>query len=252
MNRKLLSIFISSLLISDGTNAEDNPKENLQQNNAITFVMEKNIYSFDSPIKVGKIATLDGVNQWIKDYIQSHYPDYQIEETSTYGPYKNYYLKLVSLKNKQGSIVTDKKGDILYIPFDISEYRAIFKKQHPELAKKIEKLGRSIRKNSKDLKKTDMPEGMDYRNPFVLTGKTVKEIKKAQEEIIAKDFSNYQEELRMIWLYENTYIERISLKFENQYVILNFDITAHMKEYLKTHQIKKTKLSEKITQIEKL
>lgn len=218
----------------------------------------KNNFSLDKPIKIGKTEDPKEVQRRIEEFVELNYPDYEIQEVSTYGYHKNYFIKHATLIDKQGNFLKDEKGHVLFIPFDVSEFRKLFKKKHAAIYQEMEKAVRKLQNSKRDHFSSDGPIGMDYRNPFVLKGKTQEEIEKEEQDIIAKAYPNSTESIRMLWLFNRRYIERISLNVgkndfgEDQFVILNFDVTAHMVEYLKSHQVKKTKMSELVTQIEKL
>lgn len=211
-------------------------------------VIKRN-FSLDNPIIIGKTDDPAKVEKWIENFVKLNYPDHQIDEISTYGNHNNYYIKLVALKND--------KGDIISIPFDVSEFKKMFKKKHASVYKEMKKNARKLRNGLPNNSASDQAIGMDYRNPFILKDKNGDDIQKEQEEIIENHYPNSKVSLRMIWLFNNRYIERVSLNIgksksgKDQFVILNFDITAHMLEYLKSHRVRKTKMSERVIQIEK-
>ena len=253
MKTKIILTIAIALCATTCGYAEENDHREIEP---APYVIKRN-FSLDNPIIIGKTDDPEKVKKWIENFVNLNYPDHQIDEISVYGNYKNYYIKLVTLQDEQRDILKNEKGDIIYIPFDVSEFKKMFKKKHASVYKEMKKNARKLRNNLPNNSTSDQPIGMDYRNPFILKNKTDDEIQKEQEEIIKKHYPNSKESLRMIWLFNNRYIERVSLnigknKFgEDQFVILNFDITAHMLEYLKSRHVIKTKISERVIQIER-
>lgn len=253
MKTKIILTIAIALCSATWTYSQENNQREIEP---APSVIRRN-FSLDNPIIIGKTDDPAKVDKWIKDFVKLNYPNHQIDETSVYGNHNKYYIKLVTLKNEQGDVLKNENGDIISIPFDVSEFKKIFKKKHASVYRGIDKNSRKISNSPPNNSSSDQPIGMDYRNPFILKNKNNDDIQKEQEKIIAKHYPNSKESLRMIWLFNNRYIERISLnigknKFgEDQFVILNFDITAHMQEYLKSHRVRKTKMSERVIQIEK-
>lgn len=201
--------------------------------------------SKDNPIRVEKITDFDELNRWVEDYLKSNYPAYRVMLVSYYGRYKDYYIRVVILENRE--------KEQLPLYFDISDYKNAFFKKHPNFLKEIEKkLDKVLKKRPIGSAKNDGPAGMDYHYPLVLNCKTKKEVVQAQNKILETNFPDHEEVWRETWLHKNRYIERVSLKKGDEYVIFNFDISTFMKEYLKTHKVKSTKLTDYVTKIEML
>ena len=67
--------------------------------------------------------------------------------------------------------------------------------------------------------------------------KTEKEVLEAQKNYLEKNFPGYQVISRATWVFGKKFIDRVRLEKEDDTRVLMFDVSAHINEYRKTHEI---------------
>ena len=169
--------------------------------------LEKNDSS--SPVVVEGVKNRGELDSWIENYVETNYPGYNIGDREVDLSSKKSIIETVYLKNEQGNVIE--------VCFDITDYRKKFNELHK---KEIIKISRDLRKQ-KERVKEDKEPGSSYDFPIELKdAKTEKEVLEAQKNYLEKKF-----------------IDRVRLEKEDDTRVLMFDVSAHINEYRKTHEI---------------
>ena len=89
------------------------------------------------------------------------------------------------------------------------------------------------------------------RKPIVLKkAVTREEVQKQQEQYLEKKYPGYKITRKETWIFHKKFLERVSLKKDDEELIVNFDVSDYMKEYEKKHQLKKIQLSPGVERVE--
>ena len=160
--------------------------------------LEKNDSS--SPVVVEGVKNRGELDSWIENYVETNYPGYNIGDREVDLSSKKSIIETVYLKNEQGNVIE--------VCFDITDYRKKFNELHK---KEIIKISRDLRKQ--------------------------KEVLEAQKNYLEKNFPGYQVISRATWVFGKKFIDRVRLEKEDDTRVLMFDVSAHINEYRKTHEI---------------
>ena len=186
--------------------------------------LEKNDSS--SPVVVEGVKNRGELDSWIENYVETNYPGYNIGDREVDLSSKKSIIETVYLKNEQGNVIE--------VCFDITDYRKKFNELHK---KEIIKISRDLRKQ-KERVKEDKEPGSSYDFPIELKdAKTEKEVLEAQKNYLEKNFPGYQVISRATWVFGKNFIDRVRLEKEDDTRVLMFDVSAHINEYRKTHEI---------------
>lgn len=99
--------------------------------------------------------------------------------------------------------------------------------------------------------KADSPEDTSYLNPVVLKNVlTVEQVNELQTKHLQTNYPEYKFYARHLWLVGTKLISRLSLIKDDETKVIMFDVSDDMKEYRKTHQLKLTKMSPFVKQVE--
>ena len=183
--------------------------------------LEKNDSS--SPVVVEGVENRGELDSWIENYVETSYNigDREVDLSS-----KKSIIETVYLKNEQGNVIE--------VCFDITDYRKKFNELHK---KEIIKISRDLRKQKK-LVKEDKEPGSSHDFPIELRdAKTEKEVLEAQKNYMEKNFPGYQVVSRTTWVFGKKFIDRVRLEKEDDTRVLMFDVSVHINEYKKTHEI---------------
>lgn len=196
--------------------------------------------SSENPIRVKGVKSEHDLDQWLMEYIEKNYPSYKliVQETDVFGD--GLFMEILHLKNE--------KGDQLTRYFDTSEYMADSSKKRQ---KELKKLSRKL-KLFKSPEKEDSPEGTSYLHPVILkNAMTAKQVNELQEKYLQTHYPGYEVYSRLLLLVGKKFINRLSLKKEDDTKTIMFDVSDYMKEYGKTHRIKLTEMSPFAKKVEK-
>lgn len=196
--------------------------------------------SSENPIRVKGVKSEHDLDQWLMEYIEKNYPSYRliVQETDVVGD--GLFMEILHLKNGE--------GDQLTRYFDTSEYMADSGKKHQ---KELKKLSRKL-KLFKSPEKEDSPEGTSYLNPVLLKNAiTAKQVNELQAKYLQTNYPGYEVYARLLLLVGKKFINRLSLKKEEDTKTIMFDVSDYMKEYGKTHRIELTEMSPFAKKVEK-
>ena len=76
-----------------------------------------------------------------------------------------------------------------------------------------------------------------YKRQELRDAKTEKEVLEAQKNYLEKNFPGYQVVSRTTWVFGKKFIDRVRLEKEDDTRVLMFDVSVHINEYKKTHEI---------------
>lgn len=196
--------------------------------------------SSENPIPVKGIKNEDDLDQWFLEYVEKNYPSYQlvIQETDLLGD--GIFIEVLHLENG--------KGDRLARYFDTSQYMADAGKKHQ---KELKKLSKKL-KLFKPVEKTNWPEGTSYSNPVLLKNAiTAEQVDALQTKYLQTNYPGYEVYNRLLLMIGNRFINRLSLKKEDDSQVIMFDVSDYMKEYGKTHSIELREMSPFAKKVEK-
>lgn len=196
--------------------------------------------SSENPIPVKGVKSEHDLDQWLMEYMEKNDPSYQliVQETDLLGD--GLFLEILHLKNE--------KGDQLTRYFDASEYMADVGKKHQ---KELKKLSRKL-KLSKSPEQADSPEGTSYLNPVLLKNAiTAERVNELQAKYLQTNYPGYEVYARLLLLVGKKFINRLSLKKEEDTKTIMFDVSDYMKEYGKTRRIELTEMSPFAKKVEK-
>lgn len=101
------------------------------------------------------------------------------------------------------------------------------------------------------MKPIDFPEGISLHKPIVLKKATTREeAGKQQDQYLEKQYPGYKITRKEIWIFHKKFLERVSLKKDDEELIVNFDVSDYMNEYRKSHQLKTIQLSPDVERVE--
>lgn len=196
--------------------------------------------SSENPIRVKGVKSEHDLDQWLMEYIEKNYPSYQliVQETDVLGD--GLFMEILHLKNGEGKQLTRY--------FDTSEYMADGSKTHQ---KELKKISRKF-KFFKSPEKTDSPAGTSYLNPVLLKNAvTTKQVNELQAKYLQANYPGYEVYSRLLLLVGKKFINRLSLKKEEDTKTIMFDVSDYMNEYGKTHRIELTEMSPFAKKVEK-
>lgn len=196
-------------------------------------VLEGIGYEMTNPISVKGVKSRKELDEYCRNYVSQHLPSYEIGDTMIYILGQDTVLELECREKERSAKVS------LY--FNISEYMDKVKKQNKK----------SNSKFLKSVKPMDFPEGISLRKPIVLKkAVTREEVQKQQEQYLEKKYPGYKITRKETWIFHKKFLERVSLKKDDEELIVNFDVSDYMKEYEKKHQLKKIQLSPGVERVE--
>ncbi|WP_455563825.1 hypothetical protein [Akkermansia massiliensis] len=196
-------------------------------------VQEKIGYELTNPISVKGVKSRKELDEYCRNYVSQHLPSYEIEDTMIYVLGQDIVFEL-ECREKDGSSKVS-----LY--FNVSEYMDKVKKQDKK----------SNSTFLKSVKPIDFPEGISLRKPIVLKkAVTREEVQKQQEQYLEKQYPGYKITRKETWIFHKKFLERVSLKKDDEELIVNFDVSDYMKEYGKSHQWKTIPLSPGVERVE--
>ena len=112
----------------------------------------------------------------------------------------------------------------------ISVFRDRVEKHKEEIAE--------LEEHEKIIEKEDKEPGSSHDFPIELRdAKTEKEVLEAQKNYLEKNFPGYQVVSRTTWVFGKKFIDRVRLEKEDDTRVLMFDVSVHINEYKKTHEI---------------
>lgn len=190
-------------------------------------------YEMTNPISVKGVKSRKELDEYCRNYVSQHLPFYEIEDTMIYILGQDTVLELECREKEGGAKVS------LY--FNVSEYMDKVKKQNKK----------SNSKFLKSVKPIDFPEGISLHKPIVLKkATTCEEVQKQQEQYLEKQYPGYTITRKEIWIFHKKFLERVSLKKDDEELIVNFDVSDYMNEYRKSHQLKTIQLSPGVERVE--
>lgn len=196
-------------------------------------VPDKIGYEMTNPISVKGVKSRKELDEYCRNYVSQHLPSYEIEDTMIYVLGQDIVFEL-ECREKDGSSKVS-----LY--FNVSEYMDKVKKQDKK----------SNSTFLKSVKPIDFPEGISLRKPIVLKkAVTREEVQKQQEQYLEKQYPGYKITRKETWIFHKKFLERVSLKKDDEEFIVNFDVSDYMKEYGKSHQWKTIPLSPGVERVE--
>lgn len=185
------------------------------------------------PISVKGVKSRKELDEYCRNYVSKHFPSYEIGDAMIYILGQDAVLEL-ECREKEGSAKVS-----LY--FNVSEYMDKVRKQNKK----------SNSKFLKSVKPVDFPEGISLRKPIVLKKATTREeVQKQQEQYLEKQYPGYKITRKEIWIFHKKFLERVSLKKDDEELIVNFDVSEYMDEYRKSHQLKTIQLSPDVERVE--